>query len=151
MIADNIKNRGIYSGVSARLAKALDYLAATDFTKLEVGRYEVDGDNIYALVQNPTSKTRADAKYEGHKRYIDIQYIFEGEEIIYVEPAQGLEVTKEYNPEKDGMKFADNGKGSAVVLRAGDFAVLYPHEAHMPCVCVTSPAPERKVVVKVKL
>ena len=51
MIADIIKNRHIYAPISPRIKTALDYIAKTDFSGMEPGRYELDGSNLFELVQ----------------------------------------------------------------------------------------------------
>ena len=80
MIFDRIENVNNYKGLG-RLYTALEFMAKTDFTQIPIGKYELDGDNIYYMVQqydtNP-DKTVAEA----HKKYIDIQYIEKGEEIM---------------------------------------------------------------------
>ena len=35
------------------------------------------------------------------------------------------------------------------VISNGDFVILYPEDAHMPCVCVGKPQTVKKVVIKV--
>lgn len=42
------------------------------------------------------SKNKEDCFFESHKKYIDIQYVFEGEEIMEVENLSNLQVTTAY-------------------------------------------------------
>src|SRR5512145_1954601 len=101
MIADILKNRHLYASISPRIKKSLEYISKTDFSAMEPGRYELDGSNIFALVQAYDSIPREQGKWECHRNYIDIQYIAEGVEQIGVNNIGKMKVTTEYNPEKD--------------------------------------------------
>ncbi|MBQ6846553.1 MAG: YhcH/YjgK/YiaL family protein, partial [Oscillospiraceae bacterium] len=51
-----------------------------------------------------------------------------GEEAMAFEQAENLEPICEYNPEKDYILL--KGASNKVILRPGDFVILYPGEAH---------------------
>lgn len=149
------------------IVDALDYVEAYDlgdaFEKgfqflltldpdIEDGRYEIDGDRVFAMVQTYTSKDPDDAELEVHRKYSDIQYLLEGEEIIGYCPLIGdLEVTKEYSDEKDIEFLAQPGQGvTGIFMEPGTFAIFFPQDAHMPGLAVDDESVEvRKVVVKV--
>ncbi len=65
-----------------RMETALKYIENTDLNALENGRYEIDGDNIYAIVQDYQTKSQSEGKWEAHKKYIDIQCVIKGKEKI---------------------------------------------------------------------
>ncbi|MEI8225577.1 MAG: YhcH/YjgK/YiaL family protein, partial [Bacteroidota bacterium] len=69
-----------------RWDKAFTFLNESDLTKLEVKRYDLDGDNVYALISEYLTKNNEDARYEAHQKYIDIQYVISGKEQIGVAP-----------------------------------------------------------------
>ena len=83
MIYDTLAHRAQYYGLGERFQKALDYLAETDFSKLEDGRYDLDGDNLFVKLSTYTTKV-ANEKPEGHKAYIDIQFLIDGKESVGV-------------------------------------------------------------------
>ena len=113
-----------------------------------VGKYDlVNG--AYVSVQEYTTKARSEAKYEAHKKFIDIQMILSGKELIAVSPIEKMTISDEYNEEKDFMLFHHNDECTDYVLEAGDFLILYPQDVHMPGVCVNEKSPVRKIVVKV--
>ena len=145
MIFDRIENVNNYKGLG-RVYTALEFMAKTDFTKIPVGRYELDGDNIYYMVQqyntNP-DKTVAEA----HKKYIDIQFIVKGEEIIAVAPIQAENKLTEAKAEKDVWFY--ECKTQPMTLTDGDFMVLYPSDLHLPGKAVNEPSEVLKVVIKV--
>ena len=92
---------------------------------------------------------RAEAKYEAHKKFIDIQLILSGKELIAVTPIEKMEIKDEYNETKDVMFFQHNDECTDYVLESGDFLILYPQDVHMPGVCVNEKSAVRKIVVKV--
>ncbi len=147
MIIDSIKNAALYKGTGARIQMALEYLAKTDFEPLAPGRYDIDGGNVYALVQHYRTKPRETGLWEAHRRYIDVQYVAAGIESMGYAPIGNLTVTQPYSSEKDCELFS--GAGDFVTVRAGTFAIFFPGDGHMPCLAAAAPAPVRKVVVKV--
>ncbi len=150
MIADTIKNKNQYSGMSPRMKAAFDYLSGTDFSKIEVGKYEIDGANLFALVQAYDSIPKEQGKWECHKNYIDIQYIVEGVEQIGFQNVDVMKVTTEYNPEKD-IAFL-SGEGDFVTLPKDSYGVFFPQDAHMPKVAPgNKPGHVKKVVIKIKI
>lgn len=151
MIIDKIKNAKTYINLSPRLTTALEFLAKADFSKKENGRYDIDGDNIYYLVQRYATKPIEEGRLEAHKKYIDIQFVAQGEENMgYCTVYDGLAIETPYNMEKDVMFYKRPDKLSFVGLYKGMFSVLFPDDAHMPQRQIKGPSEVLKVVVKVK-
>jgi YhcH/YjgK/YiaL family protein len=149
MITDLIENAALYKKVSDRISKGLEYLKNTDLEKLENGKYEIDGSDVYASVMSYQTKKFEDGKYEAHNKYIDIQYIVSGTEKLYYAPLKDAKVTTAYNEEKDIYFLQANGDHVTAV--AGSFIIFYPTEAHMPCIAVGDQSQVKKVVVKVRV
>lgn len=150
MIADVLKNRQIYSGISPRIKTAFDYLAKTDFSKVEPGRYELEGSNVYILVQSYNSIPKDQGKWECHKNYIDIQYITEGVEMIGCNNISKMQIKVEYNPDKDIAYLS--GEGDFITFSAGSYGIFFPEDAHMPKIAPADiPGAVKKVVVKIKM
>lgn len=150
MIADILKNRHIYAGISPRIKTALEYIAKTDFSGLEPGRYELDGSNMFALVQAYDTIPREQGKWECHKKYIDIQYIAEGIEQIGCNNIYKMKITTEYNPEKD-IAFL-SGDGDFITYSKGSYGIFFPEDAHEPKIAPANISGKvRKVVIKIKV
>jgi YhcH/YjgK/YiaL family protein len=147
MIIDGIKNAALYQGLNAGIRTALDYLAKTDFSAMAPGRYDIDGSNVYALVQQYETKPREKGLWEAHRRYIDVQFVAAGIEVMGYAPLGNCNVTQEYSSEKDCAFFS--GNGDYVTARAGTFVIFFPEDVHMPCLVSDGPVTVRKVVVKV--
>lgn len=152
MIADNMKNTKLYESAHAKFAQAFAFIQKAVSENYAAGKYEIDGKVLYASVQEYDSKLDAIAKFEGHHNYIDIQYVVSGAEIIKVADISKMTPKNDYNPDKDVEFYEDNKQASVLVLNEGEYAILFPHDIHKPGVSLNeSPAPVKKIVVKVKV
>jgi YhcH/YjgK/YiaL family protein len=134
-----------------RWEKAFDFLKNTDLSKLEVKRHDIDGDNIYLLVQQYTTKNPEDAKFEAHRKYVDIQYVVSGKEQMGLVPyTQKDVVSQEYSDSKDIEYFSVK---NPVLYKADPsrFFLFFPEDAHMPSIKDGNNSPVKKAVVKLKL
>lgn len=108
------------------------------------------GGGVFALEQAYLSKPDTpDARWESHRRYIDVQVVVAGEELMEVTGTAGLAVAEDLTPGKDLIFYRPWGPGSRLRVAAGGVAVFFPDDAHRPSLAFGSPAPVRKVVVKV--
>ena len=149
MIKDTLKNSKIYYNLSDNLKKGFEWLVKTDLKNISDGKYEIDGQKVYASVQ--THETKLDAKYESHRNYIDIQYIISGNEKIGVTDLDNCSTCTAYDPERD-LEFYDiNSQEEYIELSQGQFAVFYPHDAHKPSIAIMKPSIVKKVVVKIAI
>jgi biofilm protein TabA len=133
-----------------RWDKAFTFLN-NDLTKMEVKRYDLDGNNVYAPISEYTSKNEEDARFEAHQKYIDIQYVINGQELIGLAPLSAKkDVLVEYKPEND-IEYFTVEKFTSLKADPGRFFIFFPDEAHRPGVKDGENSPVRKVVVKVKI
>ena len=150
MVFDNIRNCKMYYGVNERFEKAFDFIKKAVEENLEVGKYEIDGKEVYALVQEYDSKTEDKSKFEGHENYIDIQYVISGCEMLGSADVNYTVATTEYNPEKDITFYENYYKATYCIAQEGDFCIFFPHDIHRPGMAYQDvPTPVRKIVVKV--
>lgn len=149
MICDKLENAKLYYPLGERIALALRFLEETDFTNLPVGRHTIDGDDMYALINDYETRNAGEALPEAHRIYADIQYVFNGRELIGFAPFKNQRVQKEYDKEKD-IVFYD-AQVSFQKLEAGMFAIIFPGELHTPGIKDGETGPVRKVVMKVKI
>lgn len=156
MIADSIRNKNQYAGISPRLARALDYVAGLKAEGFAEQTVELDGRQVYAMYQTYVTESGKDRQYEAHRRYIDVQYILEGEEVIRAADLATMARMSDYDGEKDIQWFlpeagADSSAVSTIHLKAGQFAIFFPQDAHMPKLAGSTPGPVKKIVVKVNV
>ncbi len=147
MIIDHIRNALFYNGVNEGIRRALEYLVQTDCAGIPLGRVNLEGDKLFALVQEYETKSREQGVWEAHRRYIDVQYVAMGIEIMGYAPLDSLAVSQPYAGDKDVVLL--NGTGSDLIVPAKTFVVFFPEDAHMPGLAHETPAHVRKVVVKV--
>ncbi len=148
MILDTLANASRYYVLGARIETALKYLQNTDCTQLPVGKIPLQGEEIYALVQDNTTKLRVDGVWEAHRRYIDVQFVAAGVEEMGYANVETLSVKQPYDEQKDYALFT--GSGSYVRVPAGSFTIFFPQDGHIPGSAINEqPAAVRKVVIKV--
>lgn len=150
MILDTLTGAAAYGALNHRFATALAWLA--DFSpETPDGRTDLEGDDLYALVQSYGTVNPDQKPYESHRDYADIQYVAAGVEVIYYAPVSSLRPTTAYDPQKDCRLYADSSAGTPLQLGPGTLAIFLPHDGHKPG-CVNG-APEliKKVVIKVRL
>lgn len=112
------------------------------------GRVELAGGS-FALEQAYAPKARPDGFFESHRKYIDVQVIVAGEELMEVEDISRLAVSQPYDPERDFIKYADTAVASVLRMGTGDVAIFYPEDGHMPSLHWRGTGLVRKTVVKV--
>ena len=145
---DHARDNDLSAG---RFAKALAFLAREDLAGLAPGRHEIDGDEVFANVQELVTVPAGEKNYEAHRRYADIHYVISGTELIGVAPVGECAPVGEFSEADDFGLFAPGGRESWVVVRPGELVVTPPCDAHKPgcCPCGTEPAPLKKICVKV--
>jgi YhcH/YjgK/YiaL family protein len=121
----------------------IDALAAGETKRVELGR------GMYAMESAYLTKARADGFFESHRKFIDVQAVIEGEELMEVAEISRLTVAEPFNAEKDFIKYADFAGASVLRVPAGFVAVYFPVDGHMPSLAVGGPRLVRKTVVKV--
>lgn len=146
MILDTLENAGRYAGLHPLFARAFAFLRETDFSRLAPGRYPVEGDALFAIVEESGGRTREEAKLECHRKYIDIHLVLAGEEHIGWKPLGACrEQVSEYSEPRDVAFYIDQPANWAF-LSAGTFCVFFPEDAHAPLVAAQ---PIRKAVMKI--
>ncbi len=148
MIFDHISNASLYDNIGPRFAQALSYLADTDLASMAPDRYDIDGDNLYVMVQEYDSKPKTEGFWEAHRAYADVQLVVSGAEHMGYAPTDSLQAG-DYDKALDFVKLA--GDGLFLPMTTGQFIVLWPQDAHMPGMAIDAPTAVKKAVFKVKL
>lgn len=140
----------LYGKLNERFAQSFEIIKNALKSIPDVGKYEVDGNNFYYMSQEYLTKVPGEAQFEMHKKYIDIQVVLDGEEIIRFEAPGKLAVTREYDENKDCMLFAMNREFDSVRLRKGDLTIIFPGEPHAPAIgTAAQPTTVKKLVIKI--
>lgn len=150
MIIDSIQNASKYFSVHPLFEKAFQYINSQDLANLADGKFEIDGDNLKAIVSNKNGMTAEEstAKFECHNNYIDIQVCINGKETMGWKPRESCTAQKgDYNPEKDVVFYSD-APDMYFQLTNGQFAIFFPNDVHAPMI---GEGPIKKLVIKVKI
>jgi biofilm protein TabA len=150
MIVDNLSAASKYASLNSLFAKAFAYIASVDLASLEVGKFDIDGDNLRGIVsdKNGVLPEESTAKFECHNAHIDIQVCIHGRERIGWKPRSTCIAPRgEYNTEKDVL-FYDDKPDMFFGLRDNQFAIFYPEDVHAPMI---GEGPIKKLVIKVKI
>lgn len=146
MILESLNNTERIESLHPLFKQAFDYLKTTDFSKVEDGKYELDGSRLYISVVNISGKEEKNAAIETHKKYIDIQMPLLGVEEIGWKPGSELqEESIPYNEKKDITFYADRPTAYTKIY-PGQFAIYFPEDGHAPGI---GEGNIRKVIVKV--
>ncbi len=125
-------------------AQRLAAMAAGETAKRELGG------GVFAIDQVYLSKPRPEGFFESHRRLIDVQVIVAGEELMEFADIARLAVRDAYNPERDLVVYADFAGAAVLPFRAGETAVYFPADGHMPGLQpVAGRGLVRKTVVKI--
>lgn len=148
MIIDKLSNSFLYSGLGENINKAFSYLLDTNFIDMQPGIYEINGDNIFAIVSEYQTKDESEGKPESHKKYIDVQYVADGCEQIGYAPLGNQEVIEKYSDERDIIFY--KGNCSFLKVDKGMFAIFFPGDVHLPGIKAGEKSLAKKVVIKIR-
>lgn len=150
MVIDTLSEAGHYSSLGPGIAAGLTWLAAFS-PETPDGRYDINGDDVYALVQSYDTVPPGEKKYESHRVYADIQYVAIGTEVIHYAPLNRLSAVTVYDSPKDFLLYGDPTVSTPLQLTPGTFAIFYPQDGHKPGCVNGAPCRMKKVVIKVRV
>lgn len=148
MILDHINNIKNYKGISKNMDTAIEYILENELSDLDVGKYAVDEKNVFYMIQEYETKDIEEGNFEAHDKYIDIQYVLNGDELIGYAPRMFLNTAEEYDASKD--KIILKGKEERHRLTEGMFAIYFPEDGHMPSINMVKTT-VKKAVFKIKI
>lgn len=150
MIVDSIYNIEKYSGLNINASKIVEFVKKAEESNLEDGRYEILGEDMFALVQTYETKAASEMRFETHNKYIDVQYIRQGKEVMNYKLRDKLIVSEDLSETKDVIFYEDAVDYTSVVVEEGSFALFLTHDGHMPGVKYGEKEIVKKIVFKIK-
>lgn len=147
MILDKIENQNLYKSINKRIEKAFDYINKTDLLQIPLGKHEIDGDTIFAIVMEYKTKHKSENKPEGHHKYIDLQYMIAGTEYVGLTTLTD-QLPVEVNTEKDFDLYDIDS--DLIRFDSGKFMIFFPDDLHMPEIYLQKASTVKKVVIKIK-
>lgn len=152
MILDKIENAGTYAGIHPGIDRVLTEAQKITAENYVPGRIELDGDALFMNVCAYNTRPVEGSQFEAHRQYVDVMYMVEGEETIYVKNTDELTcITKEYDPAIEALLAVLDGDATPVRLTAGHFVILFPQDAHAPSCHTDGEHAVKKIIGKVRL
>lgn len=134
IIINQLQHAERYFKMHPAFEKAFMFLRRDDLAELPPEKYEIDGDRLFCMISKGPGRSRAEAKLEAHRKYIDIQYVIAGtDEMGWKPTADCKQIDKPYNADEDIMFFNDP-PDSWTPVPAGSFVIFFPQDAHAPLV-----------------
>lgn len=126
---------------------AFEFLKTQNLEDMQPGKYPIIGEDVFATVSEAASHDSADVKWESHKKYIDLQYIIKGREVIGIADASKATITKPYTV--DAMNYIADGK--YYTTEPGKFFLFFPNDAHRPTIKAPGYDMVKKIVIKIRI
>ena len=134
IIINKLQHAERYFKMHPAFEKAFAFLRRNDLAELPVDRHEIDGDRLFCMISKGPGRSRAEAKLEAHRKYIDIQYVIAGtDEMGWKPTADCKSIDTEYDADKD-IEFFKDQPDSWTEVPAGKFVIFFPQDAHAPLV-----------------
>ena len=133
------------------LEPAFEFLEQASSRELPAGKHPIDGDRFFAIVVRADSRSPESAEFEAHRKYIDIQYLVSGREMIGVAPTENLQVVSPYDESKEAALYSIPSEYAKLEMEPDRFAIFFPSDAHMPNCHLGGPQKLHKIVIKASL
>ena len=147
MIIDTLDNLSSYASLNPLFAKVVEFMKANNLNKLEAGKHEIAGKDLFVNITTAKGKSPDEAVLETHQKMIDIQIPLSGDETYGYTPAASLP-DDPYNAEKDITKYGETKAQTYVTVKPGQFAIFFPQDGHAPC--ITNVPEIKKAIFKIK-
>lgn len=145
MIVCPISDLGRYAPIIPGVEEAMALLAG--LKSYETATYPLKNGRV--MVMSGTTLPAQGGEMEAHRKYLDIQCILEGQEVVGWAPLAKSTPTLPFSEEKDIGFYT--GPWEFMTITAGNCYVVFPEDAHMPTRHLDTPNAYTKAVVKLAL
>lgn len=148
MVHDLLINQNNYEHLGSRFCQAFAFVSDIASNGGEDGSYIV-ADGVTAVVKTYMTQLPIELKLENHEKFIDLQYMLSGNEMMEWIPQLPETIREQYNPDTDVTFYADDDRARPVAVREGEFVLFWPQDVHKPSCVIGRPELVRKIVVKI--
>ncbi len=146
MIFSNLSQSARYAALHPLFQRVFDYIRDNDLYAFSPGRYKIAGEDLIAIVEHVSGRTREMARLEAHRHYIDIQLVLDGDETMGWKPlADCYNPVAEHSMDRD-IRFFIDAPASCISVPPDHFCIFFPEDAHAPLI---GDGPIRKVIFKI--
>jgi biofilm protein TabA len=147
MIFDKVCNIKKYRGLSQNIEIAINFIQSIENKYLAIGRIDLEN-GVYAVVSEYYPIHEKEKKWEAHTKYIDLQCILQGNEIMGYQNRDKMKSSLGYDEKNDIEFFNYNDSYSELIVERDMFTIFFPEDAHAPCI-FHKDLKVKKVVVKI--
>lgn len=131
MILDKLTNAKRYFSLHPDFPAAFKWLSEATFEAYPVGRTDIMGNRVYVNMIREDGRGQAAARFEAHRRYIDIQYTVTGADIMGWTNIRPDLRSLGYDAAKD-LEFFSDRPNQWIPVASGHFTVFFPEDVHAP-------------------
>lgn len=151
MIYGRLKDMQNLKSVNPLLERGMEFLRTADLEALTVedGIVELEGQDLFVLVQEYDTKTVQEKRFEAHDIYGEIQLVVKGEETMGITWREGLVTDEDLLEAKDNIYYKNPEKCNLLPYHQGDLAVFFPEDVHLTGIQLDQKScPVKKILVK---
>lgn len=151
MIIGNINHLDLIPYLPTKITQVIKYIKDNVNANTPIGRYDVEGDNLFFMLSESPTRDIQDAYPEYHKKYLDVQIVLSGPEGIAISTLPPYTKVIEDDILNNDIAFVETpNEETLLTLHQHDFIVFFPGELHKPlCAINNKRSTVRKVVVKI--
>lgn len=132
-----------------RIKFAINYCKSNKLSEFEIGKYDIQ-EGIHIIIDEYYTKNYENVKFESHKKYVDIQYMINGVEKIFVGSSDQFDIETEYSEETDVILYKDSTVDYKII-KNDEYIILRDKDVHKPSVYIDESLYVKKAVVKVSI
>lgn len=137
-----------YAANQAYWDKAFDFIKTNNLAELEPGRYVIDEGNVFAVIAEGAAGTMDEIRWESHKNFTDLQYVFEGSVTMGIAPLASGVVIEEYDPARDIMFYEASGEFHT--SDPAEFFLFFPTDIHRPNLKINDDIKVKRLLIKIR-
>lgn len=134
----------------AAVVRGIEALLKLSPATADAGRYEVEGEQLFVLIQDVDSRTFEESRPEAHGKFADVQIpLNTSERYGFSFPQPGLACTEDRLEANDVAFYERPSREFFMDIDPGDYVVFLPGELHRPCLTIDEKTKIRKAVIKI--
>lgn len=134
----------------AAVVRGVEALLKMEPEAIDAGRYEVEGGQLFVLIQDVDSRTFEESRPEAHCKFADVQIpLSASERYGFSFPQPGLACTEDRLEANDVAFYERPSREFFMDIDPGSYVVFMPGELHRPCLTISEKTRIRKAVIKI--
>lgn len=151
MIYGRVEDIAQYAAIHPEIKTVVEAAQNYSGTRFSPGRVELDGERVYMNLSSYQTHSSEGALAEAHRAYVDVMVMLEGTETVYVQHTSQMKIVHPYDPQIEAALGKLSETPTAVVLKPGDFLILFPQDAHMPACHAAEESAVKKAIGKIRI